>query len=74
MVTVNSTENWKFTAKRRTQENGLDFLNCASHVEIRLRQMIMGSQEDLFERTDSILQKDEFAFITSEDLGDLARL
>ena len=44
------------------------------HIERGLREVIVLALDDLLEGTDGILQWDELALITSEDLGDLERL
>ena len=44
------------------------------HIERGLREVIVLALDDLLEGTDGILQWDELALITSEDLGDLEGL
>jgi hypothetical protein len=44
------------------------------HVESSLRQCVVVSREDLFERSYCVLERDELALITSEDLRHLERL
>ena len=55
---------------------GLRFhvLNRASHVECRLRERIVLARDDLLEGADRVLERDELALVTGEDLCDLERL
>ena len=53
---------------------GLDVVDGADHVEGGLRERVVLAGEDLLERADGLLQGDELALETSEDLGDLEGL
>ena len=52
----------------------LHILNRASHVERGLRERVVLSRDDLSEGADGVLERDELALVTSEDLCDLERL
>jgi len=53
---------------------GLDILNGTSHVEGRLRESVVGARQDLLEGTNGVLERDELALVTREDLGNLEGL
>ena len=53
---------------------GLDVLDGTGHVEGGLRKVVVSTRENLLEGADGVLEGDELALITSEDLGDLERL
>ena len=44
------------------------------HVESRFREGIMCTREDLLEGANGVLERDELALVTSEDLSDGERL
>ena len=52
----------------------LHILDRTRHVERRLRQRIMQARDDLPERADGVLQRDELSLVASENLSDLERL
>ena len=45
-----------------------------NHVESRFREVVVLAGDDFLEGTDGVLEGDEFAFETSENLSDLERL
>ena len=49
---------------------GLDVLDGADHVERGLGEVIVRAREDLLEGADGVLEGDELALETSEDLRD----
>ena len=53
---------------------GLDVVDSSDHVEGSLRERVVGSREDLSERSDGLLERDELSLDTGEDLGDSERL
>ena len=52
----------------------LQVLGGTNHVESRLGKRVVCTRENFLERADCVLERHEFAFVASEDLGDLERL
>ena len=53
---------------------GFHILNRTRHVESRLRKRVVLTRDDLLEGADRVLEWDELALVTGEDLCDLERL